>query len=241
MNKLKKNLAKIVPSYGLVPLVLALTVNMAVYMGARWIAGDWYHYNIETPLDSLIPFWPPSSAIYLGCYVFWVINYILIARQEKKEVCQFFAGDILSRMICLFFFLLIPTTNTRPVVEAAGFWNQVMRLVYSVDAADNLFPSIHCLVSWFCYIAIRNRKEIPVWYQRFSCLMAVMICISTLTTKQHVIIDVMGGVGLAEICFRIGKRKAVYTTYEKIVDWISGRVFFRRKGEIHADEEKGMV
>lgn len=241
MNKLKKFLTGIVPSYGWVPLILALSVNMAVYMGARWIAGDWYHYNIETSLDSLIPFWPPSSAIYLGCYIFWVINYILIARQEKKSVCQFFAGDILSRLICLLFFLLLPTTNIRPVVGETGFWNQVMRLVYSVDAADNLFPSIHCLVSWFCYIGIKKREEIPVWYQRFSCLIAVLICISTLTTKQHVIVDVIGGVGLAEFCFWIGKKKAVYTVYEKVINQINGKIFFRRKGEIHADEEKSMV
>ena len=32
-----------------------------------------------------------------------------------------------------------------------------MRFLYQVDAADNLFPSIHCLTSWFCYIGIRGR------------------------------------------------------------------------------------
>lgn len=40
-----------------------------------------------------------------------------------------------------------------------------MRFVYAVDAADNLFPSIHCLVSWFCYIGLRGRRDIPVWYR----------------------------------------------------------------------------
>ena len=201
MNKIKKILKRIqppVPAYSIVPLVLAVAVNMAVYSGARMIAGNWHHYNMETTLDRMIPFWPPSAAVYLGCYIFWAVNYVLIARQEKEKVCRFFAGDFLSRVICLAFFLLLPTTNIRPSVETSGFWNQVMRLVYQVDAADNLFPSIHCLVSWFCYIGIRDREDIPVWYRRFSCVMAVLVCISTLTTKQHVIIDVAGGIVLAE-------------------------------------------
>lgn len=241
MNKLKKFLARIIPGYGIIPLILSLTVNMTVYVGSKWIAGDWHHYNIETSFDSFIPFWPPSAAIYLGCYIFWALNYILIARQEKDVVCQFFAGDILSRMICLFFFLLIPTTNTRPVVEDAGFWNQVMRLVYSVDSADNLFPSIHCLVSWFCYIGIKKSVGIPVWYKRFSCVMAMLICVSTLTTKQHVIIDVIGGIALAEFCFHMGKKKAVYNIYERMIDWISRKAFSGGEEEAHADKEEGIV
>lgn len=241
-DKLKHIPARIrslIPQYSLIPLLLALVFNMTVYSGARLIAGGWYHYNIESFLDRMIPFWPPSAAVYLGCYVFWVVNYILIARQEKKEVCSFFAGDFLSRIICLAFFLLFPTTNTRPDVGDTGFWNMVMRLIYRVDAADNLFPSIHCLVSWFCYIGIRNREDISVRYRRFSCIMAILICISTLTTKQHVIPDAAAGIILAEICFRAGKCPSVFLKYEKIIDWINGKLFRSRGEADHADKKKG--
>lgn len=241
MKKLKKLVTAIVPQYSLIPLLLTLTVNMSVYVGARCIAGNWRHYNMETFLDSFIPFWPPSSAIYLGCYIFWVANYILIARQEKKTVCQFFAGEVLSKIICFFFFLLIPTTNVRPSVGDNGFWNQVMCLVYSVDAADNLFPSIHCLVSWFCYIGLKKRRDIPVWYRWFSCIMAILVCISTLTTKQHVIVDVIGGVLLAEICFRLGKAAAVSCVYEKIIDKINEKIFSDRREEVRADKKEGII
>ncbi len=225
-KRLKQWISAVLP-YGFLPLLVAFSFNMAVYGGARMIAEDWHHYNVESPLDGLIPFWPPSVAVYLGCYLFWAANYILIARQEKKEICQFFSADFISRAACLVIFLIFPTTNTRPAVEPTGFWNQAMRLVYSVDAADNLFPSIHCLVSWFCYIGLRGRKEIPLWYRFASLVMAVLVCISTLTTKQHVILDVAGGVLLAEICFWIGKKQAVWKTYEKLLDQALG--FFTRQ------------
>lgn len=101
---------------------------------------------------------------------------------------------MISRIICFSIFLLFPTTNIRPDIVGGGIWNEGMRLLYRIDAADNLFPSIHCLVSWFCYIGIRGEKKIPKWYKWTSCLIAVAVFISTLTTKQHVIIDVIAGV-----------------------------------------------
>lgn len=217
MRKVRKILAGMIPEYSLFPLILAFSFNTAVYAGARLIAGEWHHYNIESSLDREIPFWPPAAAVYLGCYLFWIVNYILIARQEKEEVCRFFWSDFLSRIVCFVFFLLFPTTNVRPFVEPEGFWNQVMCWLYSIDAADNLFPSIHCLVSWFCYIGIRGKKDIPVWYRGFSLIMALMVCVSTLLTKQHVIVDVIGGVLLAEICFYAGKKKEVPNFYRRLL------------------------
>ena len=224
MGKIRKILNTIIPEYSVIPLIFAVTFNLAVYGGSRMIAGEWPHHNIEGSLDRLIPFWPPTVAIYLGCYLFWIVNYILIARQEKKEVCRFFSADFLSRVVCLICYLVYPTTNTRPAVEPEGFWNQVVFYLYRIDAADNLFPSIHCLVSWFCYIGLRGKKSVPRWYRAASCLMAVLVCISTLTTKQHVIPDVIAGILLAEICLCIGKIPRVWKTYETLLDKANRRL-----------------
>lgn len=225
MKALQRIIGVWIPKYSIIPLIFAFSFNMAVYGGARMIAGEWRHYNIESTLDKMIPFWPPSVAVYLGCYLFWGVNYILIAGRGKQEACQFFAGDFISRVICFVFYLAIPTTNTRPLLEPDGFWDKAMLFVYKVDAADNLFPSIHCLVSWFCYIGLRGRKEIPVWYRGASLLMAIAVCVSTLTTKQHVILDVAGGILLAEACFWIGKKQPAWRLYEKLLDAINSRIF----------------
>lgn len=216
---------KIFRKYSIIPLIFAFSFNMLVYVGSRMIADNWHHYNIESSFDAKIPFWPPSAVIYLGCYLFWAANYIIISRQEKKEICQFFSADFISRVICFVFYILFPTTNIRPHVNSDGFWNQIMIFLYSIDAADNLFPSIHCLVSWFCYIALRGKKEYPFWYRAFSCIMAILVCLSTLLTKQHVIIDVVGGIVLAEVCFYIGTHTSIWKVYEKILDKINNKIF----------------
>lgn len=232
MGQIRKTALGIIPRDRVFPLLLAVLWNFTVYGGARILAGNWYHYNIESTLDGLIPFWPPFCFIYLGCYLFWAVNYILIAKQEKEEVSQFFSADFLSRIVCLACFLLFPTTNTRPYVEPVGFWNQVMLFVYSVDAADNLFPSIHCLVSWLCYAGVRGKRSVPVWYQRASCVMAVLVCVSTVTTKQHVLVDVAGGVLLAEACLWIGRKPVIWRTYERLWDKVNEKMYrIRRERE----------
>jgi len=110
------------------------------------------------------------------------------------------------------------------LITDGGLWNQAALWLYSIDAADNLFPSIHCLVSWFCYLGIRGRKEIPVWYQRVSMVIAVLVFASTLLTKQHVIVDVAGGILLAELCFFIGRKTQLYRIYEKLGSRIEKKI-----------------
>ena len=224
MKNLLKGLTRILPAYGVFPVIFSFVFNCLVYSGSRMIAGGWYHHNIETGVDRSIPFVPEFLVIYFGCYVFWAVNYILIARQDRRSVYQFFTGDFISRCVCLVSFLAFPTTNTRPLITGSGLWNQAALWLYSIDAADNLFPSIHCLVSWFCYLGIRGRKEIPRWYQRMSMVIAVLVFASTLLTKQHVIVDVAGGILLAEFCFFIGRKTDLYRIYERFGSRIEQKI-----------------
>ena len=213
MKNLLKGLTRILPAYGVFPVIFSFVFNCLVYSGSRMIAGGWYHHNIETGVDRSIPFVPEFLVIYFGCYVFWAVNYILIARQDRRSVYQFFTGDF-----------IFPTTNTRPLITGSGLWNQAALWLYSIDAADNLFPSIHCLVSWFCYLGIRGRKEIPRWYQSVSMVIAILVFASTLLTKQHVIVDVAGGILLAEFCFFIGRKTDLYRIYERFGSRIEQKI-----------------
>jgi membrane-associated phospholipid phosphatase len=121
----------------------------------------------------------------------------------------------------------VPTTNVRPEITGSGIWDQLMLFLYQVDAADNLFPSIHCLVSWLCYIGLRGRQNVPAGYRFFSCVMAVAVCISTLTTRQHVLADVAGGILLAEGCYRFTRVSGFAASYGRFFEKLTG--WFARK------------
>ena len=215
---MKNKLSQLLPDYARLPLILVVIWNQSVYYGARLLTMNRYHYNIELTIDRAIPFLPWTISIYFLCYLFWIANYIICARQEKRLAYRFLCADCLSKCVCLACFLIFPTTNIRPAVEGGGIWNELMRFLYQADAADNLFPSIHCLVSWFCYIGIRGKRNIPLWYRCFSCLAAFAVFFSTLATKQHVIVDVIGGVVLAEVCYLITGHTAILEAYTRLMD-----------------------
>jgi membrane-associated phospholipid phosphatase len=101
----------------------------------------------------------------------------------------------------------------------------LIRFVYWIDAPTNLFPSIHCLVSWMCFIGVRGKSYVPKWYQIFSCLFAVAVFASTLFTKQHFIVDVIAGVVIAELCYYISCHTKIYCWVEKQFDRLNQKVF----------------
>ena len=206
----EKKKISLIPSYSVVPLIVIVVWNQLVYSGAMFLTRNWPHYSFELGIDQKIPFVPWTVCIYLGCYLFWIANYILTARQEKEKVYRFFCAEVMAKAVCLVCFLLLPSTNVRPVIEGNSIWEILMSIVYGVDSASNLFPSIHCLVSWFCVIGIRKQKNIPTGYKIFSVVMALAVCVSTLTTKQHVFVDVIAGVTLAEVCHWISGKTGIW-------------------------------
>lgn len=212
MQKIKR----LIPREMLLPLFLTVSFNMATYCGSRLFTAGRAHYDLTGSLDERIPFIPWTVAIYLGCYLFWAVNYIIGVRQERTRAFRFISADLAAKFVCLLCFLLFPTTNTRPAVAGDSLWDALMRLLYRIDAADNLLPSIHCLTSWFCFIAVRKNEKIPGWYRIASLLLAVSICISTLTTKQHVLIDVVTGVALAEGSYFFVKKSGFSDWYERM-------------------------
>lgn len=210
LKKIFRRIILWIPKYSIIPLIAGFLFNTFIYGGVMPIAKSWYHYDFTTSLDRLIPVIPSFVVIYLGCYLFWGINYILIAKQGKEHFYRFQVADLLSRLICLIFFLLLPTTNTRPELLGNSIYEQLLSFVWSIDPPVNLFPSIHCLVSWFCYIGIRGQKAVPKWYQRFSCIFAICVFLSTQFTKQHYMIDIVGGVAIAELTYLFGQKTNFY-------------------------------
>lgn len=214
-NLYGKSFGRIIPEYSVISLIASFAVNSLIYWGAQLLMKDKYHYDFTSTLDNKVPFIKEWVAIYLVCYIFWIVNYILAAREGRERWFRFAFADMLSRLICGVFFVLLPTTNVRPIVTGDDIFSRMMNFIYQMDKPSNLFPSIHCLVSWYCFIAIRSSKKIPLWYKVFSCIFAILVFLSTQFTKQHYLIDVIGGVAIAELCYYIAYHTQVYIRIEK--------------------------
>lgn len=198
MEEIMRRIKKMLPVEMWLSLLLVVVFNAVVYYGSRLIAAGRYHHDLTSWIDGQIPFVSWTLGIYGSCYLFWSVNYVIGCRQDTEKAYRFICADLCAKVVCLLCFLLFPTTNERPFVVGDSIWDEGMRMLYRIDTADNLFPSIHCLISQFCLIAVRDNEKVPEWYCIVSLLMVVSICISTLTTKQHVLPDVAAGILLAE-------------------------------------------
>lgn len=208
--KIIKKIYDFIPQYAIKPLLLCVIFNFSVYSGARLFYGNRVFHDLTSKLDDRIPVVPIFIVFYLGSYIFWTFNYILVSRVSKDNCYRLAISDLLGKLTCFIIYITFPTTNIRPDITTSGVFWDMLKFLYKADAANNLFPSIHVLVSWYCFAGIRNNKNIPAWYRCFSLFMALMISISTLTTKQHVIVDVIAGVVLAEITWQLSLYLQLY-------------------------------
>ena len=48
--------------------------------------------------------------------------------------------------------------------------------------------------------------------------MAVAVCLSTLTIRQHVLMDVVGGILLSELCYWVAGSRKLLSAYSAFID-----------------------
>ncbi|MDO5402804.1 MAG: phosphatase PAP2 family protein [Eubacteriales bacterium] len=220
MDKLKNMLARILPAYAILPLIFCFLWNNVVYGGSRLINQGLTHYDLTIEFDRMTPVVPEFMLVYFGCFVTWGIFYIMCGRVSREYCARFVAFDVVTRTVCGIIFLILPTYNVRPEVLGTGIFEKLLLFLYEIDAADNLFPSIHCLVSWNCFVGLRNSGYYKKRTVALSAVIAVLVFISTLVTKQHVIADVISAVIISEASWFVCNHTGLYKCVKKSMEWL---------------------
>lgn len=156
-------------------------------------------YIIHSPIDDLIPFCEYFIVPYLMWffYVPAVLFYLVVKDRDSfwKMVKMMFVGN----MLCLLLYALFPNgvIPKRPVV-ADNIFAQMVNVLYRNDTPTNVCPSIHVLDTLSAHIALTRswhlRNSTPL--KMASFMFFIMICISTVTLKQHSIIDIFASIVL---------------------------------------------
>ena len=107
-------------------------------------------------------------------------------------------------------FWLFPTTTPGFGVDWAAY--PALQLLKASDVGGNAFPSLH--VAFAAYTAVVIERELrsvaaPSWVRGCNWFWCVAIVYSTLATRQHVLVDVLGGLFLTWFAFRIWRSRAV--------------------------------
>lgn len=200
-----RRLIGLIPTYARIPLFLCLITDLIAFYLPR-LMGVQAKYDFSIALDAHFPPVPLFTIVYFSAFVFWTVNYILICRQSKELAQRLFFADTFSKIVCLVCFFALPCYIVQPAndqITGTGAW--LLKLLYAVDEPNNLFPSIHCLVSWLSFrpLLSRDARRVPAAYKAFSGVFCVLICLSTLYTRQHVILDWAAGFAVAEIGWQL--------------------------------------
>ena len=177
-----------------VGLSLAL-LQSAVYFGIGHAHLERSTELLRTHLDDAIPFWPWTAWCYLPFYAGTFL--IAIAGFRRRWLFDRTVQAVLMVMfIGALGHLLVHAEYPRTVLHPPypDLSSAFLASVQHIDPPGNVFPSLH--VAHTTMLSLLLIKDRPI-LGRIALVMATMLAISTLTTKQHFVADVLSGYLLA--------------------------------------------
>ena len=187
----------------------ALFIGTAAFWAAAYLGtGAW---NAARPARMLA--WDPVWSLpVVGAFVIpYVSTYampflvLLVTRHRAKErrFAAVVAGTIAFSAAC---FVLWPLTIPRPEIGLASVFDRMLAALYAADRPTNLFPSLHVSLSYLFALAVGDARP---RLRRWTLAWATLVAASALLTRQHYLVDVIGGIVVAWAAWRIflgGKR-----------------------------------
>ena len=194
--------------YLMVTVLQALLLGFQgiTYILVQRIQGE-YH-DVQLKCDRKIPL--QSQWVYI--YILWypliaVYPLYLYSCSERLYIACIAAAvaDILGSMVV---YVLFPTSFQRPVPSGVTLSDKILCKIYLADYKGlNCMPSMHCSMCYIimCSSVITSANGfMPISVCLCIVVLALLIILSTLFTKQHVLADVIAALPLGIFCCWFG-------------------------------------
>ncbi|MFZ5443079.1 MAG: phosphatase PAP2 family protein [Myxococcota bacterium] len=161
------------------------------------------HYPLHEPwllpmtrLDAAVPFLPWTVVPYLSAYALAFVGYLSLRRAENG--LRFVQVFLTCVVVAGLTHWALPTRFPRelfPVPEDASAVSAfLLRVLRTFDAPSSCLPSLHVCISVVSALLVwRERRRLSLVLFAWAAVIAV----STLTTRQHFVVDVVTGIALA--------------------------------------------
>ncbi len=175
------------------------------------------HNNFSEPrqlpmtwIDLTTPFIPLSVLIYISEYFYFAFVYILLRHNDNinKYLYSFFFLQCLSCAIFVVYPTIYPRENFPVPSDTPAWLNSIWVWLRQQDAATNCLPSLHVssvYLSSFAFLSENSKKKFWIFF-----IWSTLIALSTLTTKQHYVADIVSGLFLAVVFYRWFHLKQAY-------------------------------
>lgn len=158
-------------------------------------------------LDRWVPFQTGALWVYISLWLYVQLPVALLL--HYSDVVSYGKALVAMSAVGFAIFFFFPTTLTASDID----WTQhaAFRTLKEVDASGNACPSLHVAFALFsaCSLARTLRKiRAPRVVLVINALWCAGIIYSTVATRQHVVLDVVGGIVLALAVWQVYARFA---------------------------------
>lgn len=178
------------------------------------------HFHLLPPrqlpltwLDNATPFVPVSLWVYVSEYVFFVAAYFSV--RDVLNLNRYVYAFVSLMLVSFLIFLAWPTTYPRALFPLPNDLDPITRYAFAslreTDTPANCLPSLHVSATILTSLLFLSERR---KYLLLFLVWALAIAISTLTTKQHYVADVISGIGLALINYWVFFRWMSYEITE---------------------------
>jgi membrane-associated phospholipid phosphatase len=155
----------------------------------------------KLPID-IFPIWPIWVVPYVLCYGLWFAGAVwIILKMEDRLFRALIAACILTFTIGSTTFIFCPTYVKPAVLHGHDFFTSLLYIIHHNWGRYDAFPSGHVYITTLLVLFYSR------WYPRYKYLWIstlITICLSTLFTGQHYILDVVGGYCIALLSYHFG-------------------------------------
>jgi membrane-associated phospholipid phosphatase len=154
------------------------------------------------PLDSVVPIWPIWVVPYMMVWPIWIVAYAWAALRMQGHLFRVaVVSATFTIAMGMTIFMLYPTYVIRPVLAGTDFFSHALRTVYANDGTYDAAPSGHV------YMTTLLALFYSLWYPKMKWLwmsILIIVCLSTVFTGQHYIMDVVTGLILGVVGYYAG-------------------------------------
>lgn len=173
-------------------------------------------HSLVTPFDRNTPFIKYFIIPYNIWYPFIIFSIIYLILKNRDEYYRTLLGLDLGVLVCYAIYIVFQTTVSRPELMETDIFTKIVAMTYRADLPYNCFPSIHVFTTGLIVLAMLSSNNTNKYIKITWPIIGMAIIASTLYVKQHVVMDVFGGILLSLIMFYAFRK----VEEEKLISWI---------------------